>query len=510
MRISTRLTLSLVLVVASLAAIGGVDALLIAEMGRSQDHGAKRASDAANAAKSSRLGSLFLSVIADTIVTRNVEAGLVAAAETSKVADAELAAIKTALDTNEELAAFGEVESARAALQAAFQTEIIPLLRASAGVSVDREQLMSIYGRLGAYAKDISGPLETIRGSFVREMVEADGHHDEAARRILVSTIMISAAAVIILIVVFVALIVGLNRSLRAGMVAAASVSEGDLSFSIERRIALGKDELAELVRSLGHMQTKLGEIVGEIRDVAGQVSSGSEAVSGSAQTLSAGASEQASSAEEVSASVEELGATLKQNADNAAAARATSARAAAEADEGGEAVAQTSSAMKEISAKIGIIDEIARQTNLLALNAAIEAARAGEAGKGFAVVASEVRKLAERSQGAAAEIAELSTRSVAVADAATESFAKLAPDIRKTAELATEISAATAEQSTGIEQIVRAIGQLDAVVQSNASSSEELASMAEELSAQSARLGEAIAFFRLSISETRQLPGPA
>ena len=171
--------------------------------------------------------------------------------------------------------------------------------------------------------------------------------------------------------------------------------------------------------------------------------------------------------------------------------------RTAGNAEEGGKAVADAVAAMKDIAARIGIIEEIARQTNLLALNAAIEAARAGESGKGFAVVASEVRKLAERSGTAAAEISGLAGSSLEVSDRAGRLIGGIVPDIRQTAELVHEIAAASREQVTGATQINAALVQLDLVIQRNAASSEELSGTATELSGLSATLVEAIRFFR-------------
>jgi methyl-accepting chemotaxis protein len=195
---------------------------------------------------------------------------------------------------------------------------------------------------------------------------------------------------------------------------------------------------------------------------------------------------------------MEEMASNVKQNADNASQTEKIAGQSSKDAEASGAAVSRAVEAMQTIAEKITIVQEIARQTDLLALNAAVEAARAGEHGKGFAVVASEVRKLAERSQAAAADIGTLSTESVKVAQEAGGMLAKLVPDIKKTAELVQEITAACREQDVGSSQINQAIQQLDKVGQQNASASEQVSSTSEELASQAEQLQATISFFRI------------
>jgi methyl-accepting chemotaxis protein len=274
---------------------------------------------------------------------------------------------------------------------------------------------------------------------------------------------------------------------------AAQEVAQGNLTVQLIER-----SPNDELMRSLASMVAKLSEVVTDVKIASDNVAAGSQQMSSGSQELSQGATEQAAAAEEASAAMEEMSASIKQNADNAHQTEKIAVKSAQDALEGGKAVAKTVTAMKQIAGKISIIEEIARQTNLLALNAAIEAARAGEHGKGFAVVASEVRKLAERSQRAAAEISELSCSSVEVAENAGDMLNKMLPDIQRTAELVQEISASSKEQDSGAEQINKAIQQLDMVIQQNAAAAEEMSSTAEELASQSEQLQETIGFFEL------------
>jgi methyl-accepting chemotaxis protein len=192
------------------------------------------------------------------------------------------------------------------------------------------------------------------------------------------------------------------------------------------------------------------------------------------------------------------MAANIKQNADNAAQTEKIARQSAKDAETSGVAVDRAVGAMRTIAEKIGIVQEIARQTDLLALNAAVEAARAGEHGRGFAVVASEVRKLAERSQGAAAEISSVSSETVKAAAEAGDMLGRLVPDIRRTAELVSEISAACREQDIGAAQINEAIQQLDQVTQQNAGASEQISATSEELAAQAEELQASIAYFKV------------
>jgi methyl-accepting chemotaxis protein len=306
------------------------------------------------------------------------------------------------------------------------------------------------------------------------------------------------ALLVILLVDVFLGLTLGsyiarpiLRVSEAMTRVAGGEIREEELSVR-------SRDEVRELADSMNRMNRELRRIVSEIQDGVENITSGSRELSNTSQTISQGASEQAASVEEVTSSVDEVAGRIQRNTDNARETEKISRGASENSEKGRAAVQQTVEAMRDIAERITVIEEIARNTNLLALNAAIEAARAGESGKGFAVVASEVRKLAERSQQAAAEIIERSEASVQVAEEAGSLIDQVVPDIRRSADLVQEIAMGNSEQRDRTDQIAKAMRELDGVVQQNASASEEMASMAEELSAQADQLRSSVSYFRI------------
>jgi methyl-accepting chemotaxis protein len=292
--------------------------------------------------------------------------------------------------------------------------------------------------------------------------------------------------------------------NLGASAAVAQEIAKGNLSAEAKR--LSDRDVLGIALET---MLEKLRAVVREVSAAADNVASGSQQLSASAGELSQGATEQASAAEESSASMEQMAANIKQNADNAGQTEKIAHQSARDAQKSGDAVGNAVTAMQTIAQKISVVQEIARQTDLLALNAAVEAARAGEHGKGFAVVASEVRKLAERSQAAAAEISGLSTDTVRAAQEAGSMLDRLVPDIKRTAELVEEISAACREQDIGAEQINDAIQQLDRVTQQNVSAAEEMSSTSEALAGLADRLQNSVGFFRMDGIPAASAPAP-
>jgi methyl-accepting chemotaxis protein len=250
-------------------------------------------------------------------------------------------------------------------------------------------------------------------------------------------------------------------------------------------------------------------------------VANASSEIATATTDLSQRTEEQAASLEETSASMEEISSTVKKNAENAQHASSSANSTQDVASRGGEVVAQAVVAMsriedssRKIADIIGVIDEIARQTNLLALNAAVEAARAGDAGRGFAVVASEVRSLAQRSSQAAKDIKDLITSSteqvrdgVNLVNRAGEQLKEIVTAIRGVAAIVSEIAHASTEQATGIDQVNKALAQMDEVTQQNSALVEENAATAKTLEQQSVAMSERVGVFRVDGSEAAEAP---
>jgi methyl-accepting chemotaxis protein len=316
-----------------------------------------------------------------------------------------------------------------------------------------------------------------------------------------------------------------ITNPLRDAVVIAKKVASGEL---FSQASAVGKDEISQLLNALKDMTDSLAKTVGQVRVGTDTITIASQEIASGNADLSSRTEAQASSLEQTASSMEELTSTVKQNADNARQANQLVVSASEFAMRGGQVVGHvvdTMGSIKESSRKIvdiiGVIDGIAFQTNILALNAAVEAARAGEQGRGFAVVAAEVRNLAQRSAGAAKEIKSLISDSVEkvdtgskLVDDAGKTMDEIVTSVKHVADIMSEITAASQEQSSGIEEVNRAIGQMDQMTQQNAALVEQAAAAAESMQEQSAALAQAVSVFKLEsgaqgLSVVRPRPVP-
>ena len=289
-----------------------------------------------------------------------------------------------------------------------------------------------------------------------------------------------------------------------------AVIAKGDLSQPVQE---FGRNCVGKLVPLLSAMQDSLREAVSAIRSGTENISRGAAEISAGNNDLSSRTEEQAAALEQTAASMEQLTATVKFNADNARQASSLAETASTTAQRGGSLVSEVVNTMQGISGSskkiaeiTSVINGIAFQTNILALNAAVEAARAGEQGRGFAVVASEVRNLAQRSAGAAKEIATLIEDSVQRVEKGAElvgttgiTMNNILKSVQDVDAIMKQIAAASEEQSKGISQVGTAVTEMDSVTQQNASLVEEVSAAASALALQTEALQASVAKFRLS-----------
>ncbi|MBQ0957942.1 MCP four helix bundle domain-containing protein [Ideonella sp. 4Y11] len=358
--------------------------------------------------------------------------------------------------------------------------------------------------------------IELNNAGAATESAKAEAAYSEA-RWSLATGVLVSLS---VAVVAGLWLVRSIARPLARAVEAADRVAAGDFSQPIQ---ADGEDEAARVLQALVRMQNNLSTVVSGVRANSESVATASAQIAQGNADLSQRTEEQASALEQTAATMEQLGSTVRNNAENAKQANQLAQGASSIAAQGGEVVGRVVSTMQGISDSsrkigdiIGVIDGIAFQTNILALNAAVEAARAGEQGRGFAVVASEVRSLAQRSADAAKEIKSLIGRSVeqveqgtVLVDQAGKTMDEIVGSIRRVSDIVAEISSATVEQSSGIAQVGNAVGQMDQVTQQNAALVEESAAAAESLKTQAQQLVETVSVFKLSHDAARPAVSP-
>ncbi|RZI40651.1 HAMP domain-containing protein [Herbaspirillum sp. HC18] len=304
------------------------------------------------------------------------------------------------------------------------------------------------------------------------------------------------------------------TRPLEDGVRIARGIAEGNLTQEIKVETT---NETGRLLQALKDMNGSLVEIVTHVREGTDAIFIASQDIASGNQDLSSRTESQAGSLEETASSMEELTSTVKQNADNALDASRSAMSASEVAVKGGEIVSQVVNTMdaingasKKIVDIISVIDGIAFQTNILALNAAVEAARAGEQGRGFAVVAAEVRSLAQRSAAAAKEVKTLIDDSVDKVNAGTKlvheagaTMSAIVDGIRHVTEVVGDIANASNEQTEGIEQVNRAIIEMDTTTQQNAALVEKANAAAQSLQDRANHLEEVVSAFKLNMSDS-------
>lgn len=315
------------------------------------------------------------------------------------------------------------------------------------------------------------------------------------AKLVFIKAAIASILGLIFMYVIIYFIAVKITNPIVKGVEFAKSISAGNLNAKLDVQ---QNDEIGDLAESLSLMAAKLTGIMSEIIQSSEAIAEGSLESMDSSVKLADGANNQAASSEEISTSMELMLSRIQQNTRNAQKTEKIAIKAALGIQDGNESTKALIQSMNNIVQKISIIGEIAKQTNLLAINAAIEASRYGIQGKGFGVVAAEIKKLAERSQLAAKEINELSTKGLLQARETGTKLQNIIPDIEHTANLVKQIAASSLEQKISSEEINQGIQQLNIVTQQNAEASFELSVNSKNISRQAKNLKQLIAYFKV------------
>ncbi|WP_031491230.1 methyl-accepting chemotaxis protein, partial [Burkholderia pseudomallei] len=381
----------------------------------------------------------------------------------------------------------------------------------------DRDRILESAKRMQNVFNDFSLASEALRAFQLKQASVnfSDAQSVYAASR--VASIAALALGLALSLYCFLSLRAAIARPLADALGHFDAIAAGELRrpIVVERR-----DEMGLLLEGLAKMQASLAGTVRAVRVGSESIATAARQIAAGNIDLSSRTEEQAAALEQTASSMEELTGTVRRNADNARQASALAASASEIANKGNAVVGQVVGTMGDInqsSAKIAdiitIIEGIAFQTNILALNAAVEAARAGEEGRGFAVVAGEVRSLAQRSSTAAKEIKELIDTSVErvrtgsmLVDDAGRTMSEVIGAVRRVTDIMGEIAAASDEQSTGIDQVSRAVSQMDEVTQQNAALVEQAAAAAQSLDEQAARLRATVSVFHVDDGDARDV----
>jgi len=436
----------------------------------------------------------------------------------SRTIDKEFATVDTGLSATEKTLVTEKTKAQMAKikeLRPQYEASVRDVLRLSA--ARNNKDAWDRMQKAASLANEFATSVKEI--AEVKEELGKKSYEDSDALYRSLRTTLISVLCVSLVLCVGIGYFIAqlIAKPLVATVETLDKVADGDLTASVEVH---SEDEVGTMAKSLNRTIEEMRRALTDVRTSAESMASSSQELASASEELSSGAQEQASSLEETTATLEEITSTVKQNADNAKQANQVAVGSRDTAEKGGSVVTEAVAAMGEINEAskniadiITTIDEIAFQTNLLALNAAVEAARAGEQGRGFAVVATEVRNLAQRSATSAKEIKRLigdSVRKVengsGLVNKSGETLHQIIDSVKRVTDIVAEIAAASREQSLGIEQVNKAMVQMDQVTQTNSAQTEELSATAQSLAAHAEQLQGLVQRFKVDSNGARRV----